>query len=258
MNINRIKALFAGAVALLAAVYCASAQDAASAPFRGRTPAPEGSATPAAEESSTAVPQEPAASAVEQTRAPAPERKPRATSGRKKAAAPERTRNSESQQKPGAKKEPKPEEKPPPRDDANEDQGPAEYSATRATIRALENKWETSVMNHDLPAIDDIVAGDFVGTGSNGKVGDKSTIMSEARKDKNTYESAAARHMSVRGYGSNVAVVTGVATQTGKTPEGQQFEHNYRFTDTWMARGGKWQCIASHAMIIPNQPRLRF
>jgi ketosteroid isomerase-like protein len=120
-------------------------------------------------------------------------------------------------------------------------------------LKALEQRWEGSFVTHDISVIEQLVAEDFVGTSSSGKVGNKSMMISEARKDKNVYKSAASGNMTVHSFGPNVAVVTGIARETGKTPAGQAFSHAYRFTDTWMERNGEWQCVAAHAMALPKK-----
>jgi ketosteroid isomerase-like protein len=123
----------------------------------------------------------------------------------------------------------------------------------RAAVRGLERKWQDAIVEHDVSLVDDLVADDFVGTSSTGRVGTKSTLLYEMRRDENTYKSATARNMAVRAYGQNVAVVTGVASENGTTPRGQRFSTSRRFTDTWMQRNGKWQCIASHATQLPKR-----
>lgn len=115
-----------------------------------------------------------------------------------------------------------------------------------ATIRALENQWQNAIVQRDVSVIDELVADDFVGVSSSGRTGSKSTLLNEVRRDRNTYTSATARSMVVRAHGPRVAVVTGVAKESGTTPDGQRFTNSRRFTDTWMERGGRWQCIASH------------
>ncbi len=121
------------------------------------------------------------------------------------------------------------------------------------TVRALERKWQNAIVAHDVSAVDDLVADDFIGTSSTGRVGTKSTLLYETKRDKNTYKSATARNMAVRAYGQNVAGVTGVASESGTTPGGQRFSTSRRFTDTWMQWNGKWQCIASHATQLPKR-----
>lgn len=97
------------------------------------------------------------------------------------------------------------------------------------------------------------MADDFIGTSSSGKTGDKTTLLAEAKRDTNTYASASSSDMTVKMFGSNVAVVTGIAKETGKTKAGKTFSHSYRFTDTWVERNGEWQCVAAHAMALPKK-----
>jgi ketosteroid isomerase-like protein len=122
-----------------------------------------------------------------------------------------------------------------------------------AQIKQLESRWEASLLKHDTSEIERIVADDFIGTSSSGKQGDKATLLAEAKRDTNTYMSAVSSDMSVRLYGPNVAVVTGVARETGKTKAGKTFTNSFRFTDTWVERNGEWQCVAAHAMALPKK-----
>ena len=122
-----------------------------------------------------------------------------------------------------------------------------------AHIKQLESRWEASLLKHDTSEIERIVADDFIGTSSSGKQGDKATLIAEAKRDTNTYTSAASSDMSVRMFGPNVAVVTGIARETGKTKAGKTFTNSFRFTDTWVERNGEWQCVAAHAMALPKK-----
>lgn len=108
-------------------------------------------------------------------------------------------------------------------------------------------------MTHDISVIEQLVAEDFVGTSSSGKVGNKTTMIAEARKDKNVYTSAVSSDLNVHLFGPSVAVVTGVARETGKTMTGKAFSQAYRFTDTWVERNGQWQCVSAQAMAMPKK-----
>ena len=121
-----------------------------------------------------------------------------------------------------------------------------------SAVKALEKRWQKAIVNKDIETIDELLASDFVATSSTGDVGSKSTLLRLVRRDKNEYKSADARSMSVRMLGPRVAVVTGVATESGTTPNGKTFKNSRRFTDTWMLRNGKWQCVASQATELPN------
>jgi ketosteroid isomerase-like protein len=130
---------------------------------------------------------------------------------------------------------------------------PASDDSGAARIKELESRWEATLLSHDSTAIEKIVADDFIGTSSSGKTGDKATLLAEAKRDTNTYTSAVSSDMTVRMFGPTVAVVTGIAKETGKTKAGKTFTHTYRFTDTWVERNGEWQCVAAHAMALPKK-----
>jgi uncharacterized protein (TIGR02246 family) len=114
------------------------------------------------------------------------------------------------------------------------------------TIRRLEQRWQQAIRENDVATVDELLADDFVGTSSTGRTGNKSTLLRELRRDKNKYDRAEARGMSVRTESDNVAVVTGKTFEIGTTPDGKRFRTSRRFTDTWVKRNGRWRCIASH------------
>ena len=126
-------------------------------------------------------------------------------------------------------------------------------TSVSGTVRRLENRWQEAIRKHDVDTIDELVAADFVGTSSTGKVGSKSTLLSQMRRDKNEYKTAEARSMSVKAQGDDVAIVTGIARESGTTPDGKHFTNSRRFTDTWVKRDGKWRCVASHTTAIPKK-----
>ncbi len=112
-------------------------------------------------------------------------------------------------------------------------------------VKRMENRWQDAIRNHDVDALRELLAEDFVGTSSTGRVGSKSTLLSELRRDKNVYTSVEASRMSVRTAGDDTAIVTGITREAGTTPSGQRFRTARRFTDTWVKRAGIWRCIAS-------------
>ena len=109
----------------------------------------------------------------------------------------------------------------------------------------MEEKWEASVPSHDFSVISGFVASDFVGISSQGKFVDKSGVLAEYKKDKDTYKSAKNEKLNVKNFGPNVTVVTGRAREKGTGKDGKPFDRAFLFTDTWMMRGGQWQCVAS-------------
>ncbi|MBA2622776.1 MAG: nuclear transport factor 2 family protein [Chthoniobacterales bacterium] len=124
---------------------------------------------------------------------------------------------------------------------------------TAATIRSLENEWQAAIKGHDVAALDRLLADDFSATSSTGREGNKATVLAEMRNDRSVYDSARAQGMKIRSLGPDAAVVTGTATESGTTSDGQRFKTSRRFTDKWERRNGRWQCVASKATRLPGQ-----
>jgi ketosteroid isomerase-like protein len=228
-----------------------NAQDAASTPFR-ESPPPTESAPPAQTPAPPPAPPKPAATVApkseQQTAAPetAPSVPPMPVQraqpvDRGLALPPVR---SISPRPANAKAAPKAEKREPTKPEREEASG-----NVGDTIKALESEWESGISKHDPSVIERVVADDFVGVSSSGRIGDKATLLAEVKRDKNEYRTASARQMTVHAFGAHVAVVLGMTKESGTTASGQSFDHSYRFTDTWMERDGKWQCVAAHAAV---------
>jgi ketosteroid isomerase-like protein len=126
----------------------------------------------------------------------------------------------------------------------------AAASTTKTTGKNLsprdaENVWEAAVAKHDYAAVEGMIAADFTGVSAKNKFIGRSEMLGEFKGDKDTYKSAKNERLNLKMYGNNVAIVTGRARETGTGKDGKAFDRTYLFTDTWMMRGGKWQCIAS-------------
>ena len=123
-------------------------------------------------------------------------------------------------------------------------------NAKNMSVKDMENAWEASVAKHDFKTVDGFVAADFTGVSSKGKFVNRSQMLSEYKGDKDTYKSAKNEKLNVIMFGPTVTVVTGRAREDGTGKDGKAFDRTFLFTDTWMMRGGKWQCIASQASKI--------
>jgi len=128
---------------------------------------------------------------------------------------------------------------------------PAKKLSVEATLKDMENKWEVSIVAHDISFLQSALASDFVGVSWEGKFMNKSRLIAEEIKNnKDTYTSAKNAKLHVRLFGPNIAVVTGTAREKGTGKDGKVFDRAYAFTDTWMERNGQWQCIASQDMLL--------
>lgn len=125
--------------------------------------------------------------------------------------------------------------------------------STAGALKEMENNWAAAYAKHDTAAISAMVANDFVGVNSKGKVGNKRSLLAEVKADKDTYTQAKNEKLDVHMYGKDVAVVVGTAHEKGTGKDGQAFDRKYRFTDTFMNRDGKWQCVASQVALLPSK-----
>lgn len=118
-------------------------------------------------------------------------------------------------------------------------------SGKKMSVKEMEEKWEASIPSHDFSTVQGFVSSDFVGISSQGKFVDKSSMLADFKKDTDTYTLAKNEKLNVKAFGPNVMVVTGRAREKGTAKDGKAFDRTFLFTDTWMNRGGQWQCIAS-------------
>ncbi len=125
--------------------------------------------------------------------------------------------------------------------------------SAEATLKDNENRWSAAIAKHDTVTIESMAAADFVGVSSKGKVQNRRAMLADVKGDKDTYTSAKAEKLAVHMYGSGVAVVVGMSNQKGSGKDGKAFDRTYRFTDTWIDRGGSWQCVASQGTLVSQK-----
>jgi ketosteroid isomerase-like protein len=193
----------------------------------------------------------------QQAASPAPEEKPSTTVEQPTTPAPETTTAAKAPEQTPAQQKEKPAapaatQKRPVAAKASPSPGaaPSKNMSVEATLKDNENKWEASYAAHNTSVAESLVASDFTGVYWDGRVMDKSGVISQMKKDKDTYKSAANEKLAVHSYGPGVAVVIGTAREKGTGKDGKPFDRTFRFTDTWVKRGGQWQCVASHVMKV--------
>ena len=128
---------------------------------------------------------------------------------------------------------------------------PGKKMSTEAALRDMENRWEEAIGKHDAATVETMVADDFVGVSSKpgAKVQNRRAMLADMKADKDTYTSTKNEKLDVRLFGSGFAVVVGTAREKGTGKDGKAFDRTYRFTDTWVDRNGKWQCVASQSSL---------
>ncbi len=127
---------------------------------------------------------------------------------------------------------------------AQEEKTSAASTDVSSAIRQMEERWEAAILKQDSKTVGELLASDYAGVNEKGEHEDKATLLSRMDKETETLSSARITDLKVHVYGANVAVAIGDTAEKGKDKSGKAFDRVYRFTDTWMERDGKWQCIA--------------
>jgi ketosteroid isomerase-like protein len=186
---------------------------------------PAESTSPANEEKASATVEETPAAKAEKSPVPAAEKKTEpAASSKATATSTQKKEESTAEAKPSAA---------------------APMNTKVMSVKDMENAWEAAVPTHNYSIVEGFVAADFAGVSSKGKFVNRSQMLAEFKGDKDTYKSAKNEKLNVKMFGPDVAVVTGRTREVGTGKDGKAFDRTFLFTDTWMMRGGKWQCIAS-------------
>jgi len=122
--------------------------------------------------------------------------------------------------------------------------GPADDAAVREVLR----QWDEAFERRDTEALGRILADDFNLTNAAGQVVDRNQYLVSIVKAPDMLQaSGGSEDVHVRVFGET-AVVTGRSPVKGR-PGGRALvvPGQYRFTDVYVKRDGRWQAIASHS-----------
>ena len=125
----------------------------------------------------------------------------------------------------------------------------AQQTATERTLFRLETEWAQGVVKRDPATIRRMTAPRWIYSDESGTMNREQGVAAfTTGADTVTEAGNAEMHAAV--YGST-AIVTGILWMRGHNAQGA-FMHRYRYTDTWMKIGGRWQCIASQDYLMPE------
>jgi ketosteroid isomerase-like protein len=117
-------------------------------------------------------------------------------------------------------------------------------------LKKLEIQWADAGVKKDLAAIDRLLADDFITTDPEGEVFSKAEEIAFLKSGEDVVSSAALSDIKVRVYG-DAAVVT-YLYKAKETFKGRDISGTQRWTDTWVKRGGSWECVASHGSKVAH------
>jgi ketosteroid isomerase-like protein len=115
----------------------------------------------------------------------------------------------------------------------------------------LQREWLDAYQKHDAAALERIEADDFTLTEGDGKVTTKAEDIASLRNAKPPQPDDAfeVEDVKVRLYGDTAVLIGRVIIKYRS--KGQMVAEQYRYTDTYLKRGGGWQVVASQL------PRIR-
>ena len=123
-------------------------------------------------------------------------------------------------------------------------------------VRKLEREWLDAYEQHNVEAMDRIVAEDFAITFPEGKIQTKPQIMAMIKRPRREGAPPTRFHtedVQSRTYGDTVVLMGKVVEETQK--EGKTVREESRYTDTYVKREGRWQVVASHlSKVAPAKP----
>lgn len=115
-------------------------------------------------------------------------------------------------------------------------------------IIALENLWNQMQISHDADAMSKLLDNDFVLTDYDGSVMNKAQFLASIRDSSNQLTVEVSTDMQLHVHGETV-VVTGATHEKGAL-KGKPYQHQGRFTDTWIKKNSQWLCVASQLSLI--------
>ena len=105
-----------------------------------------------------------------------------------------------------------------------------------------ERDWAQAMIKQDAKAVAAFEADEYVFTDPNGVVSGKTEDVDGMKSGSLRFTSLESTDMKAIVH-SDTGVVVGRQTAKG-TFQGQDISGVYRFTDTWIKRDGRWQCVA--------------
>ena len=131
---------------------------------------------------------------------------------------------------------------------AQESRGATTRSPDERAVLDLEEAWAKGVVNRDAATFKRLLAPGFVYT-EDDRVQTGDQLTHDIISGTDTVTEARNEQMQTRAF-DNAMIVTGWLIMQGRGG-GKPFTRRYRFTDTWLKRGGQWQIIAAQDYLVP-------
>ena len=131
---------------------------------------------------------------------------------------------------------------------AQEPKSAATRTSDERAVLDLEEAWAKAVVKRDAATFKRLLAPGFVYT-EDDRVQTGDQLTRDIVSGTDTVTEARNEQLQTRAF-DNVMIVTGWLVMHGRGG-GKPFDRRYRFTDTWLKRGGQWQIIAAQDYLVP-------
>ena len=115
----------------------------------------------------------------------------------------------------------------------------------------LEQDWANALVKADLAFLEGTLADDYISTDSEGTVGNRTQEIETMKSGDYVLISTVLDNFKVHVYG-DAAVYFGRSTDKAQFKD-KDISGQYQWTDTWVKRDGRWQCVASHGSRIAQK-----
>lgn len=115
----------------------------------------------------------------------------------------------------------------------------------------LERGWNDAFYRRDIAFIETLLAEEFVATYDDGSRGDRAKELALAAEFNQQVESAVQDDFIVKVY-RDTAVVWFTLRLVG-VRQGQRVPLTLNYTDVWVFRDGRWQCVSTHSTRVSSR-----
>jgi uncharacterized protein (TIGR02246 family) len=125
-------------------------------------------------------------------------------------------------------------------------------SSAETELKTIEQQWIDAYMKGDPAFIKNLEADDYSVIEPDGAVSTKAQDVKAVTDKTFVLKSATMSDIKVRMMGDNYAVVTAMLKMSG-TDDGKAFSGDYRGTDVFEKKDGKWQAVASQLTKVSKE-----
>lgn len=111
-------------------------------------------------------------------------------------------------------------------------------------VTKLEQEWFADQLALNWPKLKAMIADDFILTESDGKLGNRDSMLAGYKSESSLTSNIKMTYLATHAVSADTVIATGLDDITLKAQDGHTTHRYERFTDTWILRDGRWQCVA--------------